>query len=83
MTGTIEIVVLPGLNRPHQYTRDERDKEQRERDQQVQHFHVQFLRRDAARAEFPTTSSELRDIPRAAIHGATHPAAAAGRAHRL
>ena len=86
--GPLQIVELAGSNSPEECGYDQCHQHDRHRNQQVEDVHPAASRAQSftprpRRRLLATTSRELADMPMAAIHGATKPAAAAGMASRL
>jgi len=87
-----EVIKLATPGRPDKNSDNHGDQDHGDRDKQVDYFHnrvsivgIQFARdvRLLRRMAFAVTISELKDMPMAAIHGASRPAAARGSASRL
>ena len=92
MRRAFQIVELAGFGRPDKTGNHGRDEQDGDGDEEIEDFHIYecaatgcFVSdtRSLRRKAFATTMSELADMPSAAIHGATQPAAANGRAIRL
>lgn len=75
----VQIVILPGLDGPEQNPGDDHHENYRQRNEKEDDFHYIL----PSLPELMTTAMELRDIPTAAIQGATRPIAAAGKARTL
>src|SRR6185503_5685684 len=80
--GLIEILELPGVDRPEQRPHGHAQQHQAQRDQHEQNVHSSAFAA-ARRRALSTTTSELTDIPIAASHGGTRSNAARGTAARL
>ena len=82
VTGTVQILVLPGLQRPPEQCSDDEDQHQRQGDQKIKNVHSGHYPR-CRRNALSTTSRELADMPIPAIQGVTQPAMASGMARKL
>ena len=81
--GAVEVVILIGLERPHEAREAEQAKEQGERHKIDQHFHQGVSRTVCARNALAITRMDEPDIASAAISGVTYPMIASGTAIAL
>lgn len=95
MRRPLQIVKLPRSHRPPEQAGNHKDKNDRNRDQQVKGFQLAtpsletvgtptyLITLRCNRSEFKTTQSELNDMPIPASQGVNRPAIATGRATAL
>ena len=84
----VEVVELPGPDRPYEDPGDRDGDGDRDPDEQQEDVHRRQRAMPRARARprrkaLPATASELSDMPIAAAQGGTAPEAASGSATRL
>ena len=71
MGRTLQVIELAGADCPQKDPYNQADQYQRQRDEQVNNFHGAGYLLRVSRSALITTSSELVDMPMAAIQGAT------------
>ena len=85
--GPLQIIELTIVKRPNENRSNDQNQHQAQANQQPEDTHRASAGSAAGAAYnrklFATTTSELKDMPMAASHGGTKPAAAAGTARTL